>query len=79
MCATIIRGWMTGGALDPYPHAALPLHLGALCIKRPLELASAWQTAWGTGPRWREKLEAGREHLPEAARLALRDVMDERV
>jgi len=50
--------------------------IGALCIKRPLELASAWQTAWDTGPRWREKLEAGRERLPEAARLALSDVLE---
>jgi hypothetical protein len=30
----------------------------ALAAKRPIELASAWQTAWDSGPRWREKLEA---------------------
>jgi hypothetical protein len=50
--------------------------IDALCRKRPLELASAWQTAWDTGPRWREKLEAGRERLPEAARLAVSDVLE---
>ena len=40
----------------------------ALARKRPLELASAWQVAWDTGRRWREKLAAGRERLPAAAR-----------
>ena len=47
-----------------------------LVMRVGLELASAWQTAWDTGPRWREKLEAGRERLPEAARLALRDALE---
>ena len=40
----------------------------ALARKRPLELASAWQVAWDTGRRWREKLAAGRERLPVEAR-----------
>jgi hypothetical protein len=37
----------------------------ALAKHRPLELARAWETAWEVGPRWRDKLEAGRERLPE--------------
>lgn len=43
----------------------------ALAVKRPLELAASWQTAWDSGPRWREKLDAGRERLPEQIREAL--------
>lgn len=48
----------------------------ALATKRPLELASAWQTAWDSGARWREKLEAGRERLPVNARETLNTVLD---
>jgi hypothetical protein len=48
----------------------------ALSRKRPLELAAAWQTAWDTGARWREKLEAGRQRLPEAARSILDNVLE---
>jgi hypothetical protein len=48
----------------------------ALQKKRPLELADAWQTAWAAGPRWREKLESGRERLPEGSRVALKDVLE---
>jgi hypothetical protein len=48
----------------------------ALSAKRPLELASAWQTAWDSGARWREKLEAGRERLPPPARDALNGVIE---
>jgi len=44
----------------------------ALAVKRPIELASSWKTAWDTGPRWREKLEAGRERLP----APIRDTLD---
>jgi hypothetical protein len=47
----------------------------ALEKRRPLELAEAWQTAWNTGPRWREKLESGRERLPEESRQALESVL----
>jgi hypothetical protein len=47
----------------------------ALSAKRPLELASAWQTAWKRGRRWRAKLEAGRERLPAPAREALSAAM----
>lgn len=39
----------------------------ALAAKRPLELAKAWRTAWDSGPRWKEKLEAGRHRLTGAA------------
>ena len=34
-----------------------------LAKKRPIELAEAWQEAWGTGARWRDKLEKGRARL----------------
>lgn len=40
----------------------------ALAERRPVELAHSWRTAWDTGPRWREKLEAGRERLPKEHR-----------
>jgi hypothetical protein len=45
-----------------------------LAKKRPLELAEAWETAWGTGDRWREKLEKGRARLSNEAQAALADV-----
>jgi hypothetical protein len=51
----------------------------ALSRKRPLELATAWQTAWDSGARWREKLEAGRERLPEITRGVLSDVLERAV
>jgi hypothetical protein len=38
----------------------------ALATRRPLELAKAWTAAWENGPRWREKLEAGRARLDQA-------------
>jgi hypothetical protein len=47
-----------------------------LATKRPHELAAAWETAWHTGPRWREKLEAGRARLSVEARDALATVID---
>ncbi len=50
--------------------------IGALATRRPLELAEAWQTAWTTGPRWKEKLEAGRQRLPEAAQSLLAGVLE---
>ena len=37
--------------------------IGALATRRPIELAGAWQAAWDSGPKWREKLEAGRARL----------------
>jgi hypothetical protein len=49
--------------------------VGALAVKRPLELAAAWHEAWQVGPRWREKLEAGRERLPSSARETLDGVL----
>ena len=48
----------------------------ALVTRRPLELAKAWTIAWNSGSRWKEKLVAGRERLPEAARAALADVLE---
>ena len=47
----------------------------ALGKKRPLELASAWQTAWDAGPRWRDKLKSGRARLPTEALHVLEDVL----
>jgi len=49
--------------------------IAALQTRRPLELANAWQTAWDVGPKWKEKLESGRERLPQAARESLEDVL----
>jgi hypothetical protein len=43
----------------------------ALAVKRPAELASVWHTAWKTGRRWREKLEAGQMRLPQDTRDVL--------
>jgi hypothetical protein len=53
--------------------AALLIH--ALAKRRPLELADAWRTAWDMGARWREKLEAGRARLPDAANQSLTDTL----
>ena len=44
----------------------------ALAVRRPAELARAWKTAWESGPRWRQKLEAGRERLPAESRTILK-------
>jgi hypothetical protein len=45
--------------------------IGALAERRPAELREAWRIAWQSGPRWKEKLEAGRERLRGEARRAL--------
>ncbi|MDZ7644050.1 MAG: GSU2403 family nucleotidyltransferase fold protein [Woeseiaceae bacterium] len=47
------------------------LLIEALAERRPAELAFAWQTAWGEGRGWREKLESGRRRLPAEARERL--------
>jgi hypothetical protein len=47
----------------------------ALAKRRPLELAAAWQLAWDTGPRWKEKLESGRARLPVQASAALDETL----
>ncbi len=49
--------------------------LAALRRQRPLELADAWREAWETGPRWREKMDAGRERLSDDGRAAIDDVL----
>ena len=51
------------------------LLIKALKTRRPLELARAWQTAWHSGPRWREKLEVGRHRLTEEARETIEAVL----
>jgi hypothetical protein len=43
----------------------------ATAKRRPLELGEAWLEAWDVGPRWREKLDAGRQRLSELERAAL--------
>jgi hypothetical protein len=47
-----------------------------LAVKRPAELAAAWRTAWETGERWREKLDAGRQRLSVDAQGALASVIE---
>lgn len=44
--------------------------------RRPIELAEAWQAAWNTGDRWREKLQSGRERLSRPANEALAAVIE---
>lgn len=47
----------------------------ALAARRPRELAGAWHTAWDTGPRWRKKMEDGRERLPTEVKDVLADLV----
>jgi hypothetical protein len=47
----------------------------ALSDQRPLELAEAWETAWNTGPRWREKLDRGRARLDAGTMATLERVL----
>lgn len=49
--------------------------IAALAARRPLELAEAWAAAWAIGPRWKQKLEAGRARLPEATQDLLAEVL----
>jgi hypothetical protein len=49
--------------------------IAALAVRRPLELAEAWQAAWESGPRWRKKLEAGRRRLPLAVQKQLSELL----
>ena len=49
----------------------------ALTSRRPKELGDAWATAWDTGPKWREKLEAGRQRLTETAQVSLASILDQ--
>jgi hypothetical protein len=51
------------------------LLIKALAERRPIELAVSWQTAWDNGPRWREKLEAGRHRLTDKARDVVETVL----
>ena len=43
----------------------------ALALRRPAELAEAWQTAWASGDQWRRKLAAGRLRLPAQSQQTL--------
>jgi len=47
-----------------------------LASRRPMELANAWDVAWNTGPRWREKLEAGRARLAQQQQDSLASVLE---
>jgi len=47
----------------------------ATAKRRPLELGEAWIEAWNVGPRWREKLDAGRLRLTETERSELMRVV----
>jgi len=48
----------------------------ATAKRRPLELGEAWLEAWNVGPRWREKLDAGRERLSDGERNELKRVVE---
>jgi len=56
-------------------HQAATL-IEVLAVKRPIELASAWQTAWNVGPRWRQKLDAARERLSAPTQKTLESVLE---
>lgn len=43
---------------------------------RPIELAQAWEDAWSVGPRWRERLDAGRARLDRDVDLLLESVCE---
>jgi hypothetical protein len=43
----------------------------ATAKRRPLELGEAWLEAWNVGPRWRDKLDAGRQRLSEIVQAEL--------
>ena len=47
----------------------------ALALRRPAELAVAWQVAWDSGARWRTKLDAGRRRLSAEAQEALANLL----
>lgn len=49
--------------------------IDALAARRPVELARAWWTAWDTGPRWREKLEAGAARMTATMRETLETIL----
>jgi hypothetical protein len=48
----------------------------ATAKRRPLELGEAWLEAWNVGPRWREKLDAGRQRLSDGERAELKRVTE---
>jgi hypothetical protein len=50
--------------------------IDALSVRRPAELAEAWETAWSTGKEWRRKLESGRARLPTEAQGTLKRVVE---
>src|SRR5262252_8246213 len=46
--------------------------IDALAVRRPAELAEAWDIASNTGKEWRRKLESGRARLPSDAQALLK-------
>jgi hypothetical protein len=47
------------------------LLIDALAVRRPKELAAAWQKAWDAGRNWRKKLDAGRARLTSEQQATL--------
>lgn len=54
------------------------LLIEALALKRPAELAEAWQQAWSAGRQWRRKLESGRARLPGETQTTLKSAVQRR-
>jgi len=53
------------------------LLIGALSIRRPAELAAAWEQAWSMGRQWRRKLESGRARLSNETQMTLEAVVED--
>ena len=51
------------------------LLIDALAVRRPKELASAWQEAWDAGRNWRKKLDSGRARLTNEQQATLAAVV----
>ena len=51
------------------------LLVDALSVRRPKELAGAWQEAWQAGRNWRKKLESGRARLTDEQQATLAAVV----
>ena len=51
------------------------LLIDALAVRRPKELASAWQQAWDAGRNWRKRLDSGRARLTNEQQATLTAVV----
>ena len=72
LAETLSNRGVTLSELGRFPEALVSLDRS---LKLNPELAEAWKTAWDTGPRWREKLEAGRARLEKGPQDALEAVL----